>query len=151
MTHPYNIPAEYIENLLIKGRQAFLDSYVEENDYYRMLNGLPSINASEKDFIYLSEPIRNQLHASKDPVHLLSPLIQNNYMNTDEYKEVVAANPDKEYLRYLGTYKIDIFTARTAKDFDIIRYILKQDIQENDKVFITSDGYLAKLIDYPSI
>lgn len=33
----------------------------------------------------------------------------------------------------------------------IIRHILKQDIQENDKVFITSDGYLAKLIDYPII
>lgn len=144
MSHPYNIPPEYVENLLIKGREAFLNSYVEENDYYRMLNGLPPINTKESDFIYLSEPIRNQLHASEDPVHLLSPLIQNNYINTDEYKEVLAANPDKEYLKYLGIYKIDIFTARNAKDFDIIRYILnRSDVNPNliDKFASTYADY----------
>ena len=122
MEHPLNVPVNFRENLLKKGRQAFLDSYVEKNEYYRMLNGLPPIDTPKSEFVYLTEPTRNQLHASSDPVHLLSPLIQNSYITTDEYKRILEENPDKKYLRYLGMYKIDVFTARVAKDFEIIRY-----------------------------
>lgn len=132
MKHPLNVPIEYRDNLLKRGREIFLDSYEETNDYYRKLNGLPPINTPKSDFIYLTEPMRNQLHASDLPVHLLSPLIQNNYMGTDEYKKVVENNPEKEYLKYLGLYKIDTFIARNAKDFDIIRYSLnRSDINPN--------------------
>lgn len=132
MSHPLNIPPEYRENLLAKGRERFLNSYEEKNEYYRMLVGLPPINTPESEFIYLTEPMRNQLHASNDPVHLLSSLIQNNYMNTEEYKAVLANNPDKKYLKYMGLYKIDVFAARNAKDFDIIRYSLnRSDINPN--------------------
>lgn len=122
MEDPFTVPLKYRDTLLTRGREAFFNSYEEQNNYYRMLNGLPPIDTPPEDFIYLSEPVRNQLHASTDPVHKLSTLIQNNYMSTDEYKEVVAKNPDKKYLKYLGMYKIDIYTARKAKDFDIIRY-----------------------------
>lgn len=130
--HPYNVPVDFRENLLKRGREAFISSYEEKNDYYRMLNGLPSYGTPEAEYIYLTEPTRNQLHATDDPIHLLSPLIQNNYMGTDEYKEVLKNNPDKKYLKYLGLYKIDIFSARRAKDFDIIRYPLnRSDINPN--------------------
>lgn len=130
--HPYNVPVDFRENLLKRGREAFISSYEEKNDYYRMLNGLPSYGTPETEYIYLTEPTRNQLHATDDPIHLLSPLIQNNYMGTDEYKEVLKNNPDKKYLKYLGLYKIDIFSARRAKDFDIIRYPLnRSDINPN--------------------
>lgn len=132
ISHPFNVPLEFRDNLLKRGREKFLESYEEKNDYYRMLNGLPPYGTPESEFIYLSEPMRNQLHASSDPIHLLSPLIQNSYMSTDEYKKVLEDNPDKKYLRYLGLYKIDIFTARNAKDFDIIRYTLnRSDINPN--------------------
>lgn len=132
MEHPYNVPVDFRENLLKRGREAFISSYEEKNDYYRMLNGLPSFGTPETEYIYLTEPTRNQLHATDDPIHLLSPLIQNNYMGTEEYKEVLKNNPDKKYLKYLGLYKIDIFSARRAKDFDIIRYPLnRSDINPN--------------------
>lgn len=122
MEHPYAVPLAFQENLLVKGREAFLNSYEEKNNYYRKINGLPPYRTPESEYVYLSETVRNQLHASNDPIHKLSILIQNNFMNTDEYKELVANNPDKEYLKYLGKYKIDILTARKAKDFEIIRY-----------------------------
>ena len=132
MSNPYNVPTNFRENLLIKGREAFLNRYEEKNEYYRMLNGLPPIGTKESDFIYLTEPMRNQLHTSDVPVHMLSTLIQNRYMCTDEYKNVVNENPDKKYLKYIGSYKIDTFTARNAKDFDIIRYALnRSDINPN--------------------
>ena len=123
MNNPANVPIDFRDNLLKCGREAFLESYEEKNDYYRMLNGLPPLNTPKSEFIYLSEPMRNQLHASDEPVHLLSPLIQNNFMGTDEYKQLVANNPDKTYLKYLGMYKIDTFIARRAIDFEIIRYL----------------------------
>lgn len=122
MDNPFTVPLKYRDTLLLRGREAFLNEYEEQNDYYRMLSGLPPLSTSPEDYIYLSEPVRNQLHATNDPVHKLSTLIQNNYMSTDEYKEVVKNNPDKKYLKYLGLYKIDSYTARKAKDFDIIRY-----------------------------
>ena len=132
INNPLNVPNDFRNNLLIKGREAFLNSYEETNDYYRILNGLPPYNTPESEYIYLSEPVRNQLHATDIPVHMLSALIQNNYMATDEYKQVLADNPDKTYLKYLGIYKIDIFTARNAKDFEIIRYPLNHaDINSN--------------------
>lgn len=126
MNNPYNVPVDFRETLLTRGRELFLASYEEQNNYYRTLSGLPPIGTPKSEFVYLTEPMRNQLHASNQPVHLLSNLIQNSYMSTDEYKKVVANNPDKLYLRYLGSYKIDIFSARRAKDFDIIRYSLNR-------------------------
>lgn len=144
MANPFNVPVVFRDNLLRRGREAFFEWYEEENEYYRMLNGLPPIGTKSSDFIYLSEPLKNQLHATDEPVHKLSPLIQNNYINTDEYKQVLAANPNKEYLKYLGIYKIDIFTARVAKDFDIIRYTLnRSDINPNliDKFASTYADY----------
>ena len=134
MEKPYTIPIEYHDALLERGRNAFLDSYVESNDYYRMLNGLPPMNAKEEDYILLSEPIRNQLHIDKSgiPIHELPDLIQNNYMATEEYQSVLEANPDKPYLKYLGSYKINPQIARKAKDFEIIRYpASRSDINPN--------------------
>lgn len=124
MADPTRIPASYRDVLLEKGRQIFLDSYEEKNDYYRKLNGLPPIETPESEFIYLSDELREKLHAPNEPIHKLSSLIQNRYMSTEEYQKVLLDNPDKEYLKYLGLYKIDILTARNAKDFEIIRYPL---------------------------
>ena len=132
MENPYNVPLDFRENLLKRGREAFLNTYEEKNDYYRMLTGLPPVGTPSSDFIYLSEPMRNQLHATDEPIHQLSPLIQNNFMGTDEYKTLIENNPDKKYLKYLGMYKIDTFIARRAKDFEIIRYPLnRSDINPN--------------------
>ena len=133
MENPYNVPADFRENLLLKGRQAFLDSYEEQNDYYRMINGQPPLNTDESEFIYLSKELREELHVSENvPVHELSTLVQNRYISTAEYIRVLFENPTKRYLNYLGMYKIDIFVARRAKDFEIIRYPLtKSDINPN--------------------
>ena len=132
MENPYNVPIDFRDNLLKCGREEFIKSYEEKNSYYRMLNGMPPIDTPPSEFIYLSESMRNKLHASDVPVHLLSPVIQNSYMSSYEYQEVLKQHPDKKYLKYLGMYKIDTFVARNAKDFEIIRYPLnRSDINPN--------------------
>ena len=129
---PHNVPLRFRNNLLLRGREAFLNQYEEKNNYYRKLNGLPNVNTPKSDYIILPEPMRNQLHATSKPVHELSELIQNSWMNTDHYKELmeeVSTYPnasDYDYLKYLGSYKIDPYIARKAKDFEIIRYGLNR-------------------------
>ena len=122
MANPYSVPLAFQEELLIKGREKFLETFEEQNDYYRMLMGLPPYKEDKSNYIYLSEELQSQYQVENIPIHELSEIIQNNYMSTDEYKEVLENNPDKEYLKYLGIYKIDLYTARKAKDFEIIRY-----------------------------
>lgn len=119
---PFSVPLRFQETLREQGRQLFLDQYIEKNDYYRMLNGLPSINDTEKDFIYLSKELQEKFHCDNLPIHEQSLYVQSSYMTTDEYAKVVSENPSKKYLKYLGINKIDIFAARKAKDFDIISY-----------------------------
>lgn len=133
LDNPRIIPITYQDAIREKGREMFLESYEEQNNYYRMLNGLPPIDEDPANFIYPSEPIRNQLHIDGSiPVHELSVLVQNNFMATTEYERVLAENPEKEYLKYLGSYKIEPYSARLAKDFDIIRYpIGRSDINPN--------------------
>ena len=122
LEHPFNVPLKYRDVLLVKGREAFVSKYEEQNDYYRMLNGLPPTSTSSQDYVYLSTSLRNQFHVDNLPIHELSTYVQNAYMNTDEYKAVLEEYPDRKYLRYLGRYKIGVYRARKARDFDIIRY-----------------------------
>ena len=131
--YPYNVPLSFQEHLLEKGRERFLELYEEQNNYYRMINGLPPYKIDKSEFIYLSPELQQKFHVSADtPVHLLSEYNQNQYISTSDYQSVLENNPDKLYLKYLGRYKIGIYEARNAKDFDIIRYPLNSiDINPN--------------------
>ena len=133
MDNPLNIPLDFRDTLLEHGREVFLNEYEEKNRYYRMLDGLPPYNTPKEDFLYLSEATAKELHSSRTvPIHQLSTLIQNSFMSTSEYSDLVTNNPDKKYLKYLGIYKIDLFTARRAKDFELIRYSTnRSDINPN--------------------
>lgn len=121
MENPFSVPLKYRDTLLIKGRESFFVEFEEENAYYRMLMGLPPIDTT--DYIKLSPELAEEYGVNPEtPVHELSVYVQNKYMETDEYAEVVANNPDKEYLLYIGSNKLELYTIRTAKDFDIIKY-----------------------------
>jgi hypothetical protein len=131
---PHNVPLQYRDNLLLRSREAFLNQYVESNQYYRMLSGLPPSGTKEIDFVYLSDTLKEQYNLKKDiPIHELTSLLQNRYINTKEYQKVLQENPDKRYLQYLGIYKVDLFIARKARDLDLIRYtpINRSDINPN--------------------
>lgn len=119
---PSTIPLKFQDVLRDQGRQKFMNEYVETNNYYRTLNGLPPYGAAESDYVYMSEELEERFKVNHIPVHELSTYVQNSYMATDEYKQTLADNPDKEYLNYIGRNKIGVYAARVAKDFDIIRY-----------------------------
>ena len=71
--NPLNVPMEYRDTLLEEGRKLFLESYVEKNDYYRMLCGLPPIDTKVEDFIFLNKKTYQDLNIDQiAPIHELS-------------------------------------------------------------------------------
>ena len=123
MENPLNVPYDFRSVLLEKGRAVFLKQYEEKNTYYRMLIGLPPIETDKSEFIFLSESLAKTFQADRSvPIHLQPDIVQNRYLNSDEYQTVLKNNPEKTYLKYLGANRIDLFLARRAKDFEIIRY-----------------------------
>ena len=49
------IPVKYRDQLLKNRRSKIIKSYVEKNDYYRMLNGYPSYDTPSDKFLYLRD------------------------------------------------------------------------------------------------
>ena len=90
--------------------------YVEENNYYRMLAGLPDLE--DTDYVYVTKV--NTPWPMDVPVHEMT-IAQRADMEMQGYlDELIAAHPDKKYLKYLGSKCIDFFDARVANRFDIL-------------------------------
>lgn len=123
------IPENDIDNLLIFCKDYFISHYIEQNNYYRMLNGLPPYGTIAYD-IYI-DPDNEKLlkdDGSTDfnfsiPLHMFT----NNQISTlnsvgiiDDLKEQYKSNLNYKYLNFLGSKKIDIYTARVGKIWDIL-------------------------------
>lgn len=113
---PSAIPEDRREYCAQKETEWLLENYVEKNDYYRMLNGLPNIG--DTDFIYNTD--YPEISDSLTPLHELDisqlyALEGNGYL--DKMKE---EHPDKKYLDHLTSKKIDIYTARNSSDYSIL-------------------------------
>lgn len=115
------IPSKYRSTIVSKQRQKIIDNYVEKNNYYRCLNGLPDYEEPEDEYVYPSEDIVREYKLPEGvPVHELS---DNNIatLNTlGHVDELIALHPTKTYLKYLGAKKIDLITSRTASNFALI-------------------------------
>lgn len=125
------------DEILKKHRAYILNNYEELNDYYRTLRGLPPLGGS--DVIRIKTSILseygidttqyNKVNNSVS-IHLLSDndifiLESVGYLN-----KIREENPNLEYLKHLGVNRVDIVTARQAKNFSILK-INKADIPEN--------------------
>lgn len=125
------IPSRYKEQLLLLRRERVITTFDEKNNYYRMLNGYPDLE--DKDRYYSSSSLVAEFNIDpKIPIHQ----IQDYYNKLEDGKgdylisiiegsgyidRLCEAHPDKKYLRYIGSNRIDIYTARTAKNFQIIQ------------------------------
>lgn len=96
--------------------QYIIDNYIEKNNYYRMLNGLPDLD----DTSYVYNTKYPDIGDPGKPIHEYD--ISDLYaLNSNGYiQELIEANPNKKYLEYLLDKRIDIITARTSDDFSIL-------------------------------
>ena len=111
------IPSIYHKALLENKRKYIRDQYVEHNNYYRRFMGLPDLNEAT---ILLKDG---------RPVNSLNDMEL--YKVRDEIEELKKNNPLKRYLWHLKSQdKIDFYTARRAKPFELLNYS-KSMIHEN--------------------
>ena len=112
------IPENYRDEIVEEQSQRVIDSYVEKNEYYRMLIGLPPIDATTRDYIYVKN------HEGVDPtvpIHELDietiTILENDGTLDALKKEYTNAG----YLDFLGANKIDLIEARLAKPYELLR------------------------------
>lgn len=115
---------KYIKTKLLENRRkTIIESYEEKNNYYRMLNGYPDIEDNE--FIYVDYNIAITYGIDPTiPVHLIEDQMGTHYITALEsigyLDQLIEENPDKEYLKFVGSKRIDIIDARRAKNFEIL-------------------------------
>jgi hypothetical protein len=111
---------EQAATLLKNARQEVIDSYVELNEYYRMIIGLPPLTMDEKDWIYVDYEKSGVV--TTIPLHKLTA-VQLQKISSTGYLDTIKAKYQNEenyaYVRYVdkGITSID---AREAGPFDIL-------------------------------
>lgn len=114
--NPGLIPERFREQIVEDQSARIIETYVERNNYYRMLAGLPPVE--RRRFIYVTK-----YHdiPSDVPIHEMTDDQISRLEIRGEIARLKAEHPDDEYLDYLGVRKIDIISARLAKPFELLR------------------------------
>lgn len=114
------------EELLSIKRKDVLENYVEYNEYYRMLMGLPRMKVQggtlvEDDawFIYLPTNVKLQGVDNKIPIHKMTDLQKRSVSASGELAKLIVQYPRHEYLKYVDK-KISSLVMREAKEYEII-------------------------------
>lgn len=103
-----------MDKLLENKRQEIIDEYKEKNRYVLTLMGHPY---REKDYIYVGyhvEGVRDDI-----PIHEMTDGEITVLVNRGILNEIIASNPDIEYLRFM-TRRIDFYTTRTSEQFGLL-------------------------------
>lgn len=127
------IPEKYRDALLELRRAREIRVFEEQNDYYRMLNGFPSIDVDPSDYHYVSSEIADMYEISMDiPIHKIQDYYNKiesgkgdkliNILEGIKYIEQLKKKyPNEKYLNFLGSNRITLAKARSAKNFEILR------------------------------
>ena len=103
---------EYYDNV----NQKWIKIYDEQNDYYRMLMGLP--NVDDTDFVYNTD----KRWPTDIPIHEMDYVDRIEMENEGVLAQLIAKYPTKEYLKHVGRRAINFFEARIAERFEILYY-----------------------------
>ncbi len=111
-----NIPENVRPKIVADQSKRVLEQYVEKNEYYRMLAGLPPLD--DHHWVY----VKGQKGIPEDvPIHKLTMEQISRLEVTEVLPKLIEENPDKQYLNYLGANSIDFVTARLARPYEILR------------------------------
>jgi hypothetical protein len=124
---------KYIEYILEKNNNTGrYNNYIETNNYYRMLFGLPDMEDS--DYVYNT---RYEEVSKVVPIHELT--IRERYiLESNGYlSELISLYPDKKYLNYLTNKCIDPAISRNADRFGIM--------------WINGSEFLNLILDFKSV
>lgn len=115
------IPEEFRNAVVKEQRKIVIRDYVELNDYYRMLIGLPPRDTTPDKFLYLTDEEYAELGLPRTPLHELSADVlfalykEGKMEKFDKYKKT------HPYIDFLGHNKIDLLLARRANNFSLLK------------------------------
>ena len=137
----YEVPSEFQPKLLVLRRERELNEYVETNNYYRMLIGLPDLE--DKDYIYVPKNLCEEFNIPEDmPVHEIADKLGKYYItllnSVGFFDDIVAKYPEKEYLKHVGKNRITLSYARNAKNFAILSVDQEGIMESTYREFIRS-------------
>ena len=118
---PMDIPKNKVEIVLKHARAEYIANYVELNNYYRMINGLPDID-SEEEIWFEDESIYEEYGLEPCPVHEIPHKFLRALEDRGFIEELKKYYPDAKYLEYVGNRKIDIVSARRADNFEMLYF-----------------------------
>lgn len=112
--NPRSLPIEYVPEARRRMVEYFIANYKEENDYYRMLSGLPPMDDIGIFNDYSVAGVRNiSMHNLEDyEIELLE--------NAGVMDQIIDRHPEYRYLRYLGANSVDFYTSRKAVNFGLL-------------------------------
>ena len=116
--NPANIPSEDRESIAKDQAAYVIENFVERNNYYRILMGLPPTSATTADYIYITD---QPTIPSDTPIHELTADQISRLEVNGTLAKLQKRYPNRDYLKYLGNNAIDLTKARLARRFDILR------------------------------
>lgn len=130
-SHNSSIPNEYRPQLLTLARERYINNYVELNDYYRTIAGMPPLdpNTHQELELFINKDdldgrngrvwlqVKSQAHLGIDKWDEEYIQVLEKYGYMDKIKEKY---PQLEYLNHLGSNRVNIYTARKAQKFECI-------------------------------
>lgn len=132
----YVIPERLRKSVLELHRNNLIENYVEENNYYRMLYGLPNVGDSgiyldptelnsygyygDTQYDYDNDNFDKLTPLHKLPSNVLLLMEAGGYLDElyTEYSENV--DNDVEYIKHLASKKIDPFVSRMAGQYELL-------------------------------
>ena len=122
-----NIPERFKKALLKKKSENYINNYIEYNNYYRMLNGLPDYGVEP---IYLSDDLYAQIPDGysidiNTPIHEMDRTSQELLVQLGIADQLYDKYQQK-FLKYIGAKAVDFYYARKANNFQLL--YIPQDI-----------------------
>lgn len=117
--NPSLIPDSFKIPVLHAQRRHIVDGYVEVNTYYRTLMGLPAYDEVQGVYAYSEFYSENGIEFK--PVHELNVGEFISLDKSGEWERLKKEHPDKDYLKFIGTEKIDLITARESRNFQLLK------------------------------
>lgn len=125
------IPNDKRDAVVAAYGKEIIANYVEKNNYYRALNGLPNLEEDESEFFKLTTDEMIEYGVTVDSnlyLHQYSDDIIYSLQNAGYIDKLIDRYPEKKYLKYLGFNKIPIDVARQANNFSILS--ISKDVPE---------------------
>lgn len=143
-----DIPKDRLNTCITLQDEVTIANYVERNEYYRIYMGLPRLD--EEEFIFAPDEFYIELGIPKVPVHELTDTQIGIMEGKGILENIQITNPTKEYLKFLGYYKLDLVVMRESRNFSFL-YSVQGKVndflyEEFLKIYETTREYFVSIL-----